>query len=258
MTDRGVPVRPVADRRRRGPSPAGLIGAALAFLVLAFVKPWGDAPIALDPGAGLRVRTAAPTASPTQDTSPEGLAVPICLGAGSWRIASLERWPEPVRVWRAVAPLDESVDAVRPDDPDIPFVPVIAMSVAELGWCAPVAGAERPVGPATVSAWRLDDGGPTRLVLVRSAPEQGDSAFGSLYRAPAPGPGGSAGWQPGRYVFRYVDAGAAGASRWFGVAIRLTEPFASPRPSASPSLSPAPDPRQTGPTTAPSTIDSDT
>jgi hypothetical protein len=235
---------PVADR--------GLsIAAGLVALVigLAVLKPWApgstDAPAAV-PAAVPRgpTPTAAATPRPTSD-SPEGLAGPVCLGASSWRIASLETWRnQDVRVWRAVEPM---VDATGPLDPAIPTVPVVGLEIGALGWCAPAYGRERPVGPALVEGWIVIDGAADELELRQVLPVRGITPLAALYHPIAPcalgttcAPGETRPvpqrWETGRVVFRYADRGAA-ATVWFGADIQLYVP---PVPEAPATSAPSP------------------
>jgi hypothetical protein len=215
----------------------GLVGLIVA---LAILKPWGD--LGLAPSAPPRVfatATPAPSAEPTEIT-PEGLADPICLGAGSWQIASLETWrTQDVRVWRALEP---SLDAVDPLDPDIPVVPIIAIDVRAVGFCAPSFGPDKPVGPASLTAWWVNDGEALQLGLLQVLPEEGVTPMAGLYRpvfrCPTLVSCGSAGdrarsmqWPTGRVVFRYTDEGT-GRVAWFAVDLQVLGEPHEPAPSA--------------------------
>lgn len=217
--------------------------AVVAVLVgVAALKPWPQPEPGAAPAARPAPFTAPPTAAPTRTIeTADSLAEPICLGAGSWRVASLEQWrTQAVRVWRAIEPL---ADASGPADPAIPPVPVVAVELSALGWCAPTAGPSRPTGPARVEVWMVAGRQATPVAVALVAPAR-DTPLGALY-APAPcGPGARpdpscpvsstavrGSWAAGRYVFRVEDLGT-GAIAWFAVEIEILE--ASPTIGASP------------------------
>ena len=221
-----TPVRPpIADR---GLAMAGVVVAIV--VGLAFVKPWGEAGEAPTPGPRrvAATATAGPTPQPTDDSA-EGLAAPVCLGAGGWRIASVETWRDhDVRVWRAVVPADL---ASGPLDQAIPTVPLFGLEVQALGWCAPAYGPERPVGPAEVTGWIVLDGVAHLLELRQVLPARGTTALAGLYLPVAPCALGvpcapaqtrfvTQRWVTGRVVFRYEDRGAA-TTLWFGADVEL-------------------------------------
>ena len=221
-----------------------------ASVLIALVKPWAWLPLdpaGVDPSFVPVATTAGPTA--TRDTTAEGIAAPFCLGAGAWRIASLERWPQDVRVWRAI---DPSARASGPQDARIVRVPIVAVEVHGLGWCAPVTGDRRPVGPITVTGWRIDAGRAISIPLRRIEPVEGETPLGAIYAAPdAPdcrfrdcdgSADGEAGWPAGRYVFRYDDIGS-GDTLWIEVDVATlgAVPSVAPgRPSPTPSSTSAP------------------
>ena len=221
-------------RNQRLPALTALVAL---FLGLSILKPWGA--IGDQPTPPPRPFTATATPAPVEPTSdtPEGLAAPVCLGAGAWRLASLETWrAQDVRVWRALEPLGE---ASGPLDPAIPVVPVIALDVGALGWCAPAYGPEEPVGPADVQAWTIVDGSASRLPLLRVLPTHGETPIAALYVPLTPcdaaGPCPSTfswirrrSWASGLVVFRYEDAGT-GRIAWFAADIELI-----PLPTAVP------------------------
>lgn len=238
------PGQPVVQRVRaeardqRLPALMLLVGL---FLGLSILKPWGalgDLPTA--PSRAFTSTAPSGTVEPTGD-SPEGLAAPVCLGAGAWRLASLETWrTQDVRVWRALEPLGT---AKGPLDPAIPVVPVIALDVGALGWCAPAYGPEKPVGPAEVEAWTIVDGAASRLPLLRVLPTHGDTPIAALYvpltacdvAAPCPSTFSWIRrrlWASGRVVFRYEDVGT-GRIAWFAAELELIPvPKAVPTSSA--------------------------
>jgi hypothetical protein len=229
-----VRVRPRSD----GTGVGRALWAVVALLAVAILKPWG----AGSPGPTYRPVAVLPTLLPatplpSDDRSAEGLATQICLGAGAWEIVSLETWgTQDVRVWRAIEP---SADASGPLDPAIPSVPVGAMEVAVLGWCAPAFGPRRPAGPARVTAWQVRDGAATELALRRVQPAA-ETPLAALYvplttcpepticapllRDPVPAP-----WVTGRVVFHYVDAGGP-MDVWLAADLDIDAPPASAAP----------------------------
>jgi len=229
----GFPVTPVlppiADR---GLAMAGFVVALV--VGLAFVKPWGEVGDAPTPGPRrvAATATAGPTPQPTDDESAEGLAAPVCLGAGAWRIASLETWRDhDVRVWRAIEPV---ADASGPLDPAIPTVPLFGLEIEALGWCAPAYGPERPVGPVEVNGWIVLDGVAQVLELRQVLPARGTTVLAGLYVPLAPCALGvpcapaqtrfvPQRWVTGRVIFRYEDRGAA-TTLWFGADVELYAP----------------------------------
>lgn len=234
----GPVLNPVAlrTRNRRLPLATSLVAVLVG---IAIVKPWGvGAPTAPPRPPRTFVPVAAPpTPRPTEDETADGLARPICLGAGAWRVATLETWrTHHVRVWRAVEPLNE---ATGPLDPAIPSVPVVALEIEALGWCAPGYGPDRPIGPAEVTAWFVEGGSATELGLRQVRPERGTTPIGALYEplgacAP-PLPCSSfrgrpaTRWATGRVVFRYEDVGAPRVS-WFAADVEILAPPSTPGP----------------------------
>jgi hypothetical protein len=219
-------VRPRAGNTRI----AGVLWVVSALIVVAIVKPWGiGEPAAVAPVRPLISPTTTPTPVPTSDLSADGLAGPICLGTGAWRVASLETWrTQDVRVWRAIEPV---LDASGPLDPTIPSVPIVAVTLPALGWCAPAYGDGRPVGPASVTAWLVRDGVAAELALRQVRPASGATPIAALYvpltRCPEPTTCASplpepvpAPWSTGRVVFRYVDEGFA-RTHWFAADVEI-------------------------------------
>jgi hypothetical protein len=220
------PVRPpIADRG------LPIAGAIVAIVIgVAFLKPWGSAADTPTPGPPRVVTkaTTAPTPRPTDDSA-EGLAGPVCLGAGAWRIASLETWRDhDVRVWRAIEPV---TDASGPLDPAIPTVPLFGLEIQAIGWCAPAYGPERPVGPVEVHGWIVLDGVAQILELRQVLPARGTTVLAGLYVPISPCPLGAPcapaqtrfvpqRWETGRVVFRYHDRGAA-TTLWLGAEVEL-------------------------------------
>lgn len=231
--------------RTRGGDPriARAVWAVAALVVVAVLKPWvagGSAEPTLGP-AGLTATAAPATPVPTEDRTAEGLASDFCLGAGAWQVASLEAWrTQDVRVWRAIEPAPY---ANGPLDPTIPTVPIVAVELTALGWCAPAFGQARPAGPATITAWFVREGTVTNLELHQVRPADGETELGALYvpltscpeqtmcapllREPVPGP-----WVSGRVVFRYRDEGT-GATAWLAADVEILPPAAAAAPSPS-------------------------
>jgi len=216
----------------------------IALLGAAILKPWGWG--SAEPSAPIRVATAGPvvvTPVPTEDRSVEGLAAPICLGTGGWRVTSLETWrTQDVRVWRAIEPI---TGATGPLDPAIPSVPIVAIELVALGWCAPAFGPDLPVGPAEVTAWSVQAGVATRIELQQVRPVDGATPIAALYvplslcpepticapllPRPAPRP-----WATERVVFRYRDV-AADRTVWFAADVTIIAP---PTPAQTPIRTP--------------------
>jgi hypothetical protein len=218
---------------------ASALGAAVVLLAVLILKPWtGGTP---EPSRFLSVTSTAPataTPVPTEDRTADGLAVPICLGTGAWRVASLETWQtQDVRVWRAIDPI---ADATGPLDPQIPSVPIVAIQLAALGWCAPAYGPGKPVGPAIVTAWTLDAGAALPLQLRQVRPADGVTPIAAMYvpltrcpnaptcapqpSAPVPTP-----WTTAHIVFHYQDT-ATTTQAWFAADITILPPPPGPSP----------------------------
>jgi hypothetical protein len=231
------PVQPRTDEGHL----ASALGAAAILLAVLILKPWtgGTAePTRFLALASLGPATATPI--PTEDRTADGLAVPICLGTGAWRVASLETWQtQDVRVWRAIDPI---ADATGPLDPQIPSVPIVAIQLTALGWCAPAYGPDKPVGPATVTAWTLDDGAALPLQLRQVRPTDGVTPIAALYvpltrcptpatcppqtSSPVPTP-----WTTAHVVFHYQDT--ASTQAWFAADITILPPPPPPTQSGT-------------------------
>ena len=165
-------------------------------------------------------------ASATEATATEKGVELICLDPGTWRTATIEQWhaDQTVRVWRAVDPRP----ATGPTDPSIDVVPAVGETVPAIGFCAPATGPDRPAGPATVDAWRLDGDVATPIALRLMAPLGAISGLGALFAPPLDaGPS----WPSGVYVFRYTVL-ASKLARWFAVEVRTDGPV--PQPSRQP------------------------
>jgi hypothetical protein len=233
------PVRPPIDEGQLSTA----LGVVILLLVVAILKPWaGGTPeptglLAAGPPSSPEI-----TPIPTKDRSAEGLANPICLGAGAWRVASLEMWrTQDVRVWRAITPI---TSATGPLDPAIPSVPIVAIQLRALGWCAPAFGDDMPVGPVTVTAWTVQGPAATPLQLRQVRPPDGVTPIAALYvpltlcpepticapLLPAPVPRA---WATERVVFRYQDAGT-GRVDWFAADIEIVDAPVGPAASTTP------------------------
>jgi hypothetical protein len=226
------PVRPPIDEGQL----AATLGVVIVLLAVAILKPWT---FGTGQPTGLLgvvpIESAAITPMPTEDRSAEGLAIPICLGTGGWRVASLETWrTQDVRVWRAIDPI---AAATGPLDPAIPSVPIVAIQLTALGWCAPAFGDVMPVGPAIVTAWSVKDGQAAELQLRQVRPLDGITPIAALYvpltrcpettlcapllPTPVPRP-----WSTERIVFRYRDDATTNLS-WFAADIEILPPSAA-------------------------------
>lgn len=250
-----VEPEPATDARRfearlssvdRSPFRVAMVVAA--FVGLAILKPWAaeEAPTAVSPavepgrpGTGPASTNDRAPASPVAGAADQAV-IGLCHEPGSWRTATIETWrDQTVRVWRAIEP----ETATRPLDPTIPIAPAVGESVPAIGFCAPTSGAQRPTGPASVRAWRVDGDAVQAVRLRQIAPVGAASPYGALYGPPAE-LGATSSWPNGRVVFRYEDL-ATRTSRWFAIEVSGTS---DPQPtgsvcaerSASPTLSPCP------------------
>jgi hypothetical protein len=213
-------------------SPLVVAVMVVAFVGLAFVKPWAPAaPPADQPaspaGSGHAVAVPRPGVTPAPSPTNEAVLA-LCHDPLSWRTATIETWrDQTVRVWRAIVP----EPATRPLDPSIPVVPAVGASVPAIGYCAPTSGPDHPVGPATIRAWRIDGGAVQTLQLRQVAPVAEVSPYGALFGPPAE-LGSTTSWPNGRVVFRYEELGK-GASVWFAIEVSGTTDagFSSPAPS---------------------------
>lgn len=223
---------PVSLTNRRPPVGRWAV-IATVILVVVVAKPWpsgGNGPGASGPTTTTR-RSPQPSTEPTPSNSgnPARLAVAtFCLDTRTWLVASVERslersTEERIRVWRALEP---ATSASGPDDPAIPEVSIVSEGLTELGWCAPIVGAEQPSAPVDVAVWLRAPGGAKPIMLDSSRPVSDSTPFGALYRPPGKGPASKAVWWPnGTYVFRYREA--RGRVRWFAIGVE-TRPLPSP------------------------------
>ena len=232
-------VRPVAARGRGATVATVLI--VLAFVV-GLVRPWdflggGDGPRPTAPGA------IAAATSPPADSAVPGVEAPIPSGTAAaptcgypmgWRSATLQRWAgQRARVWSAV----DVVQATGPEDPSIPFNVVAGEDFTAIGWCAPVAGDERPPVGAQGGLYGIDAAGTAHELPHQRLEPPAPSALGELW---IPGNAGSppSAWAPGRYVIELATPDGSWA-RWLGLELR-DAPAVATEPSATPSAVPGP------------------
>jgi hypothetical protein len=200
------------------------LAVTVVALSIALLKPWASEPPRSPSGAAVaegRAVTGAtggsgPTPVPTLRPDSAGPQVAMfCLDPQSWRLATVERWrDQTIRVWRAIEPASVAAD---PADARIPVFPIVSEGVTALGWCAPVVGADRPDGPATVDVWRLTAAGPVVIRTRNASAADVESSFGGLYRPPGAAAAGV--WADGTYVFRHRER--TGRERWFAVEVEL-------------------------------------
>jgi hypothetical protein len=203
----------------QGPSIGRWIAIVGFALVVVVAKPWA----AGEPSAGQAGPAGPPTVLDRRDdtsfgsTSATGPTAKLsdsppaafCGGPGTWLVATVERWrTQTIRVWRAADPIEE---ASGPEDEDIPMQPLGVPAVLELGWCAPIEGPERLIGPVEVHVWRERADGRWDEVDI-SEPVMTDSALGALYRPPGRR---QAYWREGAYVIRIREANQR--EHWLGV-----------------------------------------
>ena len=151
-------VTAVGQQRGRGPVVVAVLVAA-AFL-LGLLRPWD---LVVSPGAssdvlGLPGPAGIALTGSTLDEStppPSPTSQITCAQPSQWRSSTIQDWAgRTARVWTAV----DVVEASGPDDPAIPFEPVVAASVTAIGWCAPVDGPERPPDVLVATLYRVQDG----------------------------------------------------------------------------------------------------
>ena len=235
----GGPIRFEASVGGRSRAPRGVVAVAVVALAVLVAKPWDLRPaaaaappvaqgVAAPSGAARgQGHGSGPVAATTSKAMATDKAVEsICLDPGTWRTATIEQWhaDQTVRVWRAVDPRP----ATGPTDPSIDVVPAVGETVPAIGFCAPASGPDRPAGPATVDAWRLDGDVATPIALRLMAPLGATSGLGALFAPPIDaGPS----WPSGVYVFRHTVL-ASKLARWFAVEVRTDGPV--PQPSRRP------------------------
>ena len=222
--DRFERVQRVAPAVGRGPSGPVVAIVGILAIALAIAKPWttpepspappGDpGATAVAPGSSTVAASGrGPTDAPV--IAAEAAASGMCFGIAEWRVVAAETWADhPVRTWSAA----DGQLAGDMLDPQIAFTPVIGRSVHALGFCAPVAGEDRPPDDASVALWRIDG---RQAVGLRPAIREprSQTPFGRRWWPPAGPPDVSGGWPSGRYV-----VGIAGGDyiRWLGIQVVL-------------------------------------
>ena len=226
-------------QRGRSPVVAAVL-IAVAFL-LGLLRPWD---LVVAPGAstdafggsgpaGLAL-TGSTGAEPTPPLSPTRQMT--CAQPSEWRSSTIQDWAGRIaRVWTAV----DVVEATGPDDPAIPFEPVVAASVTAIGWCAPVDGLHRPPVAVIATLYRVQDGVARAVPYDRLEPAEPDS-LGELWLPPPRGVGNRPTWPMGRYVIE-LRSETGTYRRFLGLELmdRVTR-AASPSPTGSgePSASP--------------------
>jgi len=211
---------------------AGLIAAAF---LLGLLKPWdlvappGDPTDSAGlPGAAGVALTGSPGALPTPPAPPTRQLT--CAFPLQWRSSTIQDWAgRTARVWTAV----DAVRADGPDDPAIPFEPVVAASVTAIGWCAPIDGPDRPPLALTATLYRIQDGVAREVPYDRLEPGEPD-ALGELWLPRPLGVGNRPMWPMGRYVIE-LRSDSGGYRRYLG--LELTDRVIrdeSPEPSESP------------------------
>ncbi|HEY3333680.1 MAG TPA: hypothetical protein VGK16_00475 [Candidatus Limnocylindrales bacterium] len=221
-------------RRDRGPVIAvALISAA--FLV-GLLRPWDLVPrpatVPAAPGS-VGVPLTAPSGERTPPIEPTRQLT--CAYPSQWRSSTIQDWAgRTARVWTAV----EVVEGTGPDDPSIPFAPVVAASVTAIGWCAPIDGPDRPPLALTASLYRIRDGVAQSVPYDRLEPGEPD-ALGELWLPQLLGVGNRPTWPMGRYVIELRSE--SGAYRRF-LGLELMDHVARPTPSVAtlPSAEPSP------------------
>jgi hypothetical protein len=177
----------------------------------------GDA--APDDGVPASAGTAPRTAPPVPRTAI------TCALPSQWRSSTIEDWTgRQARVWKAV----EVVQASGPDDPAIPFEPIVSPTVTAIGWCAPVNGPDRPPQNLTANLYRIRDGAAVRVVYDRLEPAEPD-ALGELWVPLPRSVGNRPSWPLGRYVIELRSA-SGGYVRYLGLELLDRVERASPEP----------------------------
>jgi hypothetical protein len=225
MEHRASPVRePRGDEPRTVPF---LLVSLALFLIVAILKPWAPSPVGVT-GPGAAVAAVTPPASSTPDPArAEQLRVAgFCLEPNGWRVYADERWSDrDVRTWKTVQPIAR---ASGPTDPRIPVVGVSSRLVRAIGWCAPVAGRQRPPSGSTARVFAFSgivgDGSARLMSPPLLQPADGPSSLGTVYGPPRGVEGAApAGWPDGVYVFRIADAGDDFV-RWFAIEVENSGP----------------------------------
>jgi hypothetical protein len=229
---------------RKGPAPVLVAVLVAAAFLVGLIRPWDW----LAPGPAERATGGTTSASPADqagtgrgDPSAGGVVVgegtpapapkvePTCAYPRSWRLATIQDWGgRTARVWSAA----DAVAAGGPLDPAIPFTTIASTSVTALGWCAPVAGPERPPLAAAGSLFRLDASGAREIAFDRLEPAAPD-ALGELWVPVPQSVGRRPPWPPGRYVIRLAAPGGS-FERYLGIEVVRSDREVEPPPSSSP------------------------
>jgi hypothetical protein len=133
------------------------------------------------------------------------------------------------------------VPAAGPEDPAIPFEPIVAATVTAIGWCAPVDGVERPPQALVTALYRVRDGLAIPVGYDRLEPAAPD-ALGELWVPKPRGVGNRPTWPMGRYVIELRSASGAYV-RYLGLELSDRVVRAAPdpaEPEASPPAASAP------------------
>lgn len=223
-------------------APAVVALVALAFIVVAVVKPWtfGGRPNTIH----IDAPTVSVTASPTQ---PSGSAdqrprfYPQCYATAGWRLATLQsdEVVEVRTVWPVMLePATSMAEALEAEKV------VYGNNVTGIGFCTP--GSDTPTRLAyadRVSLWVNGKNHTLSLVEDVTTIDPLLAESGEVYLGPPSNFGVNGGWPSGEYLFR-VDQGGGNAT-WFALRVVGSE-RGGPRPTASPVNSPTPAPRRPG------------
>lgn len=209
-------------RRGRGPVFAGVLIAA-AFL-LGLLRPWDLVAPRSDQRTPVPGSTSSSAAGRTAPPAPTRALT--CAYPSQWRSSTIEDWTgRQARVWKAV----DVVDGTGPDDPTIPFAPIVAATVTAIGWCAPVDGPDRPPLALDASLFRIENGAATPVPHDRLEPAEAD-ALGELWVPRPLGVGNRPPWTFGRYVIE-LRSGSGSYVRYLG--LELTDRVVRPAPSSA-------------------------
>ena len=226
---------------QRGRGPVIVTALVVGAFLLGLFRPWDllgppgaipaveTAPLA-EATAGDGVPVAAESfAAAQQSAPPVPRAAPrtaiTCALPSQWRSSSIEDWTgRQARVWKAV----EVVEATGPDDPSIPFEPIVSPTITAIGWCAPVDGPDRPPQNLTASLYRIRDGAALPLLYDRLEPREPD-VLGELWVPRPLSVGNRPSWPVGRYVIELRSA-SGGYVRYLGLDLLDHIDRASPAP----------------------------
>jgi hypothetical protein len=214
--------RPSPLRGPAGPDLRPIVALILAFLALAYVKPWvGAGPSRAGGGAAPetadRPTQAVAVATPTPSQDPTAA---FCIGPTGWLVFDIDRWRDrTIRSWRAFVPARD-----LPVDPAaLPVVPVPAEAVLGLGYCAPSQDDDPPPPGATLALWELEPDGSTRPMALPERQLPATPTANGIVLAPPAGPERptvGASWPSGRYMFALRDP-RSGWSRWWVVEVSI-------------------------------------